>query len=137
MTEEDADNSKAAVAKAKLLAPFNDSVMMLEAELLNNEGRADEALALIVAAQLRPDAIEGDCTPYCLRASILINKAMTMFQTAQSQQDVDNAKVMLDEAKELYLQGLEKEPNAIEALNQYAQVSVYCFAFFVVPFDVM
>ena len=48
--------------------------MMIDAELLNNEGCADEALALIVAAQLRPDAVEGDCTPYCLRASILINK---------------------------------------------------------------
>lgn len=47
---------------------------LLEAEILNNEGQADEALSIIQAAQRHPDAIPDDCTFYCLRASILVNK---------------------------------------------------------------
>lgn len=46
----------------------------MEAELLNNEGRIDEALALIDQMEKRPDAIANDCTPICVRASILLTK---------------------------------------------------------------
>ena len=46
----------------------------MEAEILNNEGQTDEALELIKKVQNRPEAIPGDCTFYCLRASILVNK---------------------------------------------------------------
>ena len=46
----------------------------MEAELLNNDGFADEALALVEQFDQRPDAIKDDCTPYCIRASIMLNK---------------------------------------------------------------
>ena len=49
-------------------------VLLMEAEILNNEGQTDEALELIKKVQNRPEAIPGDCTFYCLRASILVNK---------------------------------------------------------------
>jgi hypothetical protein len=49
-------------------------VLLIEAELLNNEGLIDEALRVVDAIRRRPDAIPGDCTYYCLRASILVNK---------------------------------------------------------------
>jgi hypothetical protein len=49
-------------------------VLLIEAELLNNEGLIDEALRVVDNIRRRPDAIPGDCTYYCLRASILVNK---------------------------------------------------------------
>lgn len=49
-------------------------VIIMEAEILNNEGQSDAALALIEEAERRPDAIVGDCTPHCVKASILLNK---------------------------------------------------------------
>lgn len=50
----------------------------MEAEILNNEGQSDAALALIEEAERRPDAIVGDCTPHCVKASILLNKVLIL-----------------------------------------------------------
>lgn len=49
--------------------------MLIEAEILNNDGEVDEALELVEKVRRRPEAIPGDCTYFCLRASILVNKA--------------------------------------------------------------
>ena len=59
---------------------------MLEADILNNEGQSDEGMAIIEALQRRPEAIPGDCTYLCLRASMLVNKAMTALQTGEGMQ---------------------------------------------------
>lgn len=53
-------------------------VLIMEAEILNNEGQSDAALALIEQAERRPDAIQGDCTPYCVKAGIMLNKVLSL-----------------------------------------------------------
>jgi hypothetical protein len=63
----------------------------MEAELLNNDGRADEALAMLESSVSRVDAIPGDSTFLCVRASITINKAMTIFNNPQSMEDMQKA----------------------------------------------
>ncbi|KAJ1436684.1 hypothetical protein B484DRAFT_358615 [Ochromonadaceae sp. CCMP2298] len=125
-TPSEADNqrTKDCIAEAKVLHPGNESVLLMEAELLNNEGDTDAALVLVEGASSRPDAIPDDCTPFFVRASILINKAMTIFTVqTTSQAQVLEAKDMLEKANELYKQALALEPHAIEVINQYAQ---YC-----------
>mmetsp|Transcript_105551 Transcript_105551/g.207034 ORF Transcript_105551/g.207034 Transcript_105551/m.207034 type:complete len:702 (+) Transcript_105551:86-2191(+) len=118
--EEDPEKCKQLVATAKAINPDNESVLLMEAEILNNEGQTDEALELIKKVQNRPEAIPGDCTFYCLRASILVNKAMLYLQ---SYGDMAGAQQFFTEASSLYAQGTDVEPNAIELLNQYAQFS--------------
>ena len=59
---------------------------MLEADILSNEGQSDEGMAIIEALRRRPEAIPGDCTYMCLRASMLVNKAMTALQTGEGMQ---------------------------------------------------
>jgi hypothetical protein len=56
---------------------LSTQVLLMEMEIINNEGRTDEALEIIDKVQRLPHAIPGDCTMYCLRASVLVNKVRT------------------------------------------------------------
>jgi hypothetical protein len=49
-------------------------VLLMEMEIVNNEGRTEDALEIINTVQRLPHAIKNDCTLYCLRASVLVNK---------------------------------------------------------------
>jgi len=122
-TESDGVRANDCITQAKQLMPDNESVLLMEAELLNNEGKTEEALAVLDSCTQRPGALADDCTPHFVKASIVISKAMSIFQAPTSMEQVNEAKEMLQNADALYQHALELEPQAIEVLNQYAQ---YC-----------
>jgi hypothetical protein len=101
-TEEDGERCRTNIAAAKAINPHNESVrhtqflahesaslrdcllfdyfpfpaqvLLMEMEIINNEGRTEDALEILDQVQRLPHAIPGDCTIYCLRASVLVNK---------------------------------------------------------------
>jgi tetratricopeptide (TPR) repeat protein len=122
-TDADTQRTKDCIIEAKELHPGSESVLMMEAEILNNEGDTEAALKILDGSSSRPDAIPDDCTPYFVKASILITKAMSIFTANPGMEELQVAKGMLQEADELYIKALTLEPHAVEVINCYAQ---YC-----------
>lgn len=74
-------------------------VVLLEAEHLSNDSKFDEALQLIDKLQNSVGGLDSnkDSTPYYVRASIMINKAMSIFQNPYNMTEAtrDEAKTYL------------------------------------------
>jgi tetratricopeptide (TPR) repeat protein len=113
-SEEDLVLNRDNVLAAKRIFPEHDSIVISEADQLSNEGRIDEALALLG----RPDK-KDDVTFLMIRASVLTSRAFADLGNPAAHVYVQ---AQLGEVAALYQRALEIEPQAIEVMAQFAQL---------------
>jgi tetratricopeptide (TPR) repeat protein len=119
----DVAQQKESIEKAIEMFPQHETVLMLGADLLSQEGKFDEALAscdTLIASGKSQDAILT-----VVKANVVCQMGMTKFaeaQQAQSQQLAMEAQQLLQQGQGLYGDAIKTEANCIEALIQLAQL---------------
>lgn len=115
---------KECIEEAISLFPNHDTVQMLNADLLSQEGKFDEALAhcdqMIKASEGPKDAIL-----VVVKANVVCQMGMTKYSEAQqmqSQQLAMESQQLLLQGQGMYAEAIAAEPNCIEALIQLAQL---------------
>lgn len=115
---EDQEKNRLSIESAKKIFPNHDSVVLMEADQLSNDGDITGAISLLD----RYDENSTDITPLIIKASILTAKAFIEMQSATSQEMFMNAQKIFSDVQNLYEKALMLEPLAIEVMAQYAQL---------------
>jgi tetratricopeptide (TPR) repeat protein len=121
---DDLAQQKQCIEKSIELFPQHDTVLMLGADLLSQEGRFDEAMA--ACDQMQANSKDpNDAILIVIKANVVCQMGMVKYaeaQEKQSQQIVMEAQQLLAQGQELYAEAIKAEPNSIEALIQLAQL---------------
>lgn len=122
-TDVELDKVSSYIQEAKRLSPMNESVIMLDADLLSINGETDAALARCDEVILLSE--KSDSIPYVIKANVMMQKAlmeMQMAQMQQSQQLLANAQNTMRQVENIFNDAIAIEPNGLEAFAQYAQL---------------
>ena len=122
---DDLAKQKECITEATALSPEHDSVQMLNADLLSQEGRFDEALKSCDKMISSSSNFGGDALLTVIKANVICQKGMAKYAEAQQYQSQAlgaEAEALLKEGQELYAEAIKTEPNCVEALIQLAQL---------------
>lgn len=124
-SEEDSARCRESITAAKAVFPEHDSVLLMEAEQLSQEGDSSAALHLLEKAKRRARRsqhrhidVDQDVTFIVTRASVLTAQAFS----EMANNGVETGLALFGEVTKLYEHALEIEPNAIEVMAQLAQL---------------
>jgi lipopolysaccharide biosynthesis regulator YciM len=109
--------------EAKGLDPSNETIALMEVDMIAGEGNYDTAMELLDGVASTCDADDG--IPHVVRANIIAQRAFMELQTAQmtgNMQLAQNAQTSFGQASAAYDDALKAEPVCVEALTQYAQL---------------
>jgi tetratricopeptide (TPR) repeat protein len=127
-TEEEFERIRVNVTEAKLLFPEKLSVLLLEADQMQSEGKVEESLILLEKAVAVAEAC-GDGKSMVdvtlIKASALTSQAFSVLQnpaTANNPVEVQKAQQTFRDVDKLYDDALIVDPNAIEVMAQHAQL---------------
>lgn len=125
VSESDSIRCREAITQAKAVFPDHESVLLMEAEQLSQEGDFTAAFHLLEKAKRRARRsqhrhidVDHDVTFLVTRASILTAQAFG----EMAQNGIETSLTLFQEVDQLYTHALEIEPNAIEVMAQLAQL---------------
>jgi len=122
-TQEDVSMCKKCVELANKVDPDNQSVIMVNSEVLSMEEKYDECMPFV--EKLIRTADDDDGIPHVMKAHVLVHQGARDLLVAQENEDAElyqKAQDDLTEAGKIYERALEIDPNCVEALAQVSQL---------------
>jgi len=121
-TKEDAERVKYCIREARKIAPDHLALPFLEADLLNADGKTEEAIRM--CDECIRLAEPGDGFPYIMKANI---SQIFMIQSLQQVEAGNRAALptfqyQYKHIMELYQKALDEEPESIEGIQQMAHL---------------
>lgn len=123
VSEDDKKRSIEYVKECQNLSPDHTSVLILEVDMLIQDGQLDRALEAVDKIIIK-HVDSDDCVPYVVKANLMIQQGMGELQNAQMMNNeimTEMAKNRLSEFRVYFEKAIEVEPNSVEALAQYGQ----------------
>ena len=119
-TEADSLAVRSSVSLAKQIDPNNETVRLLEVDLLTNENKVEEALRICDA--LIKSAAPGDCFPYIMKANVSASELSVHVQRMQEgdRSALPTVELLRNEIIKLYELALKVDPHCPEAMVQMA-----------------
>lgn len=119
--KEDHNRVQSSIREAIIISPKHESVIMLQADLLSNEGDIPKAFEILDELVRKCDP--EDSIPIVVKANILTRKAIDDLQKANGNQDLMlEFQQRIKDVEALYEKAIEIEPNGVEAMSQYASL---------------